>query len=46
MGFLELQCQCGLSHEAQGGAQGASRVAPWKSVLHARDEEERVIVLE
>ena len=35
MGFLELWSQCGVSHEVQWGAQGASRVVPGKSGLHA-----------
>ena len=30
MGFLELRHQCGVSHEVQLGAQGASLVAPRK----------------
>ena len=46
MGFLELQRQCGVSHEVVRGAQGASRVAPGKSSLHASGEGERVIALE
>ena len=46
MGFLELWSQCGVSHEVQWGAQGASRVVPGKSGRHARDEGERVIALE
>ena len=46
MGFLELQRQCGVSHEVVRGAQGASRAAPGKSGLHERGEGERVIVLE
>ena len=33
-GFLELQRQCGISHEVRWGAQGASRVAPGKSSPH------------
>ena len=36
MGFLELRCQCGVSHEVRRGAQGASRVAPGKSGLRVR----------
>ena len=46
MGFLELRRQCGVSHEARRGAQGASRVAPGKSGLHVRGEGERIIALE
>ena len=46
MGFLELGSQCGISHEVRRGAQGASRVAPGKSSLHASGEGERVIALE
>ena len=46
MGFLELWRQCGVSHEARQGAQGASHVAPGKSGLHVRGEGERVIALE
>ena len=46
MGFLELQHQCRVSHEVQRVAQRASHVAPGKSVLHARGEEDRVIALE
>ena len=45
MCFLELQRQCGVSHEVRQGAQGASRVVPGKSGLHARPEGERVIAL-
>ena len=46
MGFLELQRQCGVSHEVLRGAQGASHVALGKSGLHAHCEGERVIALE
>ena len=46
MGFFELQRQCGVSHEVGRGAQGASRVAPGKSDLHARGKGECVIPLE
>ena len=46
MGFLELRRQCGVSHEVRWGAQGASRVAPGKSGIHARGEGERVMALE
>ena len=46
MGFVELRLQCGVSHEVQPGTQGASRVAPGKSSLHARGKGERVIALE
>ena len=35
MVYLELQCQCGVSHEVQRGTQGASCVAPGKSGLHS-----------
>ena len=45
VGFLELQRQCGVSHEVRRGAQGASRVAPGKSGLHACGEGECVIAL-
>ena len=38
MGFLELQRQCGVSHEVRLGAQGASCAAPGKSGLHALGE--------
>ena len=34
MGFLELQRQCGVSHEVLRGAQGASHVVLGKSGLH------------
>ena len=46
VGFLELQRQCGVSHEVLRGAQGASHVAPGKSGVHAHGEGERVIALE
>ena len=46
MGFLELQRQCGVSHEVLRGAQGASHVALGKSGLHARGEGERVMALQ
>ena len=46
MGFLELRRQCGVSHEVRRGAQGASRVAPGKTGLHAGGEGERVKALE
>ena len=46
MCFLELQRQCGVSHEVRQGVQGASHVAPGKSCLLARGEKEQVIVLE
>ena len=46
MGFLELRHQCGVSHEVRRGAQGASRVVPGKSGLHACGEGEHVIALE
>ena len=38
MGFLELQRQCGVSHDVLRGAQGASHVALGKSGLHAHCE--------
>ena len=38
VGFLELQRQCGVSHEVLRGAQGASHVALRKSGLHAHCE--------
>ena len=44
--FLELQRPWGFSPEARRGSQGASRVAPGKSGLHARGEGERFIALE
>ena len=44
-GFFELRPQCGVSHEVRRGAQGASRVAPGKSGLHASGERELVIAL-
>ena len=34
VGFLELRRQCGVSHEVQRVAQGASHVVPGKSGLH------------
>ena len=46
VGFLKLWSQCGVSHEVQQGAQGASRVEPGKSGLHVHGEGERVIALE
>ena len=46
MGFLELRRQCGFSHEVGPGSQGASRVKPGKSGLHALGEGEPVIALE
>ena len=45
-GFLDLRHPCGFSREARRGSQGASRVAPGKSSLHACGEKERVIALE
>ena len=45
MCFLELRRQCGVSPEARRGSQGASRVAPGKSGLHAHGEGERVMAL-
>ena len=46
MVFLELRRQCGVSHKVRRGDQGASRVAPGKSGLHASGEGERGIALE
>ena len=46
MGFLELRRQCGVSHEVRRGVQGASRVVPGKSGLHACWEGERVVDIE
>ena len=34
VGFLKLRRQCGVSHQVQQGAQGASLMAPGKSGLH------------
>ena len=45
-GFLELRRPWGFSHEARRGCQGASRVAPGKSGLHARGEGECLMALE
>ena len=36
--FLELRCQCGVSHKVRPGAQGASRVVSGKSSLHTSGE--------
>ena len=44
--FLELWCHCGVTHEVPRGAQGASRVVPGKSGLHACGEGELIIALE
>ena len=44
--FLELRCQCGVSHEVRRGIQVASRVATGKSGLHGRGKGERVIALQ
>ena len=44
--FLELWCHCGVTHEVPRGAQGASRVVPGKSGLHACGEGEFIIALE
>ena len=46
MVFLELQRQCGVSHEVPQGTQGVSHVAPGKSGLHSSFEGERGIALE
>ena len=35
VGFLELRCQCAVSDEVRREAQGAFRVAPGNSGLHA-----------
>ena len=43
MDFLDLRCQCGVSHEVR---RGASRVAPGIPGLHAHGEGERVIALQ
>ena len=45
-GFFELRPQCGVSHEVRRGVQGASRVAPGNSSLHACGEGQCVIALE
>ena len=34
VGFLKLRRQCGVSHQVQQGAQGASLMAPGKSGPH------------
>ena len=44
--FLELRCQCGVSHKVRPGAQGASRVVSGKSSLHTSGEGAHVIALE
>ena len=44
--FLKLRRQCGVSHQVQQGAQGASLMAPGKSGLHVRGEGVRVISIE
>ena len=44
--FLEVQCEDGVSHKIQRGAQGVSHVVTGNSGLHARVEGERVIALE
>ena len=46
VGFLELQSQCGVSHEVRRGAQGAPLMAPGKSGLHVCGEGVRVISIE
>ena len=46
MVFLKLRRQCGVSRKVRRGTQGASRVAPGKSGLHAHGEVERIIALE
>ena len=46
MVFLELQRQCGFTHEVGQGDQGAFCVAPRKAGLHVSDEGERVIAFE
>ena len=45
MVFLELERQCGVSHEVRRRAQGASCWAPGKSGLHARGKGVRAIAL-
>ena len=45
VGFLKLRCQCGVSHQVQQGAQGASLMAPGKSGLHVHGEGVCVIAL-
>ena len=44
--FLELRCQCGVSHKVRPEAQGASRVVSGKSSLHTSGEGAHVIALE
>ena len=44
--FLELRCQCGVSHKVRPGAQGTSRVVSGKSSLHTSGEGAHVIALE
>ena len=46
VGFLELRCQCGVSHEVRQGAQGASLMSPGKSGLHVCGEGVCVIAIE
>ena len=46
VGFLELQCQCAVSDEVRRESQGAFRVAPGNSGLHAHGKGERDIALE
>ena len=46
VGFLALRCQCAVSDEVRREAQGAFRVAPGNSGLHAHGKGERVIALE
>ena len=46
MGFLQLRRQYQISHEVRRGAQGAFRVTPGNSGLHAHGKGERVIALE
>ena len=46
VGFLKLRHQCGVSHEVQQGAQGASLMVPGKSGLHVRGEGVHVISIE
>ena len=46
MDFVELWHQYGVSHQVRREGQGASRVAPGKSGLHAHGEVERIIALE
>ena len=44
--FSKLRCQCAVSEEERREAQGAFRMAPGNSGLHAHGKGERVIALE